>query len=104
MKGFPQWFFCPTVIYRGGPKAEKYGDAWDYAVLVSFPWRQILRRIFRRPATATIWALSTKGATGNDKRFDWAYAVPAFRWLRKLGFKPTWERMCDDLEREERTD
>src|SRR4051812_5525906 len=95
MKGFPQFFWCPTVIFRAGPETGAYGDPWDYAVLVSFPWLQILRRTIGIPASCMIWALSTKGRGAGERKLDWSYAVPLFRWLREIGYAPEWERICD---------
>jgi hypothetical protein len=95
VKGFPQFFWCPTVIFRAGPDTAEYGDPWDFALLVEFPWLQIVRRTIGLRATCTIWALSTKGKEAGDRKVNWSYAVPLFRWLKKTGFTPEWERICD---------
>lgn len=89
IQGFPQWFFCPTAIYRVGAKAKRHEDPWRYAVLVEFSWRQMLRRLLHFPATAKIWALSADG------EFDWPHARPILRWVRQLGYKPIWDRFPD---------
>jgi hypothetical protein len=94
MNGFPQWFFCPTTILRAGPEAKKYGDKWVYAVVVSFPWIQILRRCLGLQARATVWALSSDGNLKIN------HVRPLFHWVRGLNFEPQWERFNHLMQKE----
>lgn len=96
MKGFPQIIWSPCVIYRMGPEAERHGDGWRYAVVIEFPWLQLLRRLIGLRAKAIVHALSADG------EFKISYARPAFRWASRLGFRLTWFRMRrkKDAERE----
>ena len=87
MRGFPQFIWSPSAIFRVGPDAERHGDDWRYAVVVQFPWLQIVRRCLGLSCSAVIRALSADG------EFNWSHAQPILGWVRSLGYTPVWDRV-----------
>jgi hypothetical protein len=96
VKGFPQTFWCPTTIFRAGPHTDHARADWDRAVVVEWPWWQMVRRrLLGLQAKAFIWALSTKDEGGAEldaaaKRKLALYARPCFDYIEGYGYEPDW--------------
>lgn len=94
MKAFAEWLLCPTFIVRVGPQCERYGDSFDFAVVVAVPWKSLFRRfVLGDPhAPVIVKALVAEKKPGGKDSLTQTHSKTALREVKALGFKPDWER------------
>lgn len=97
MKAFAEWISLRAFIVRVGPQAEKYGDPFDFAVVVVVPWKSWFRWLLGfLHAPVIVKALVAPKKPDGKPSLTSTHSKTALREIKMLGFKPEWERFHND--------
>lgn len=93
MQLFIEWTWRPTGIIRVGADCDRYGRGFSHAVVIVLPWFGLLLWLLGfRPIDVILKALVALP----DNPMSRAESMKIVRYLRRRGFRATWERADDN--------